>query len=81
MKKIQSYLTLAIAVIAILGWFTTIITSRVGAKKDAETMQKDITEIKADVKALSTSQVDGSVEDGKVQTFIEQHMILHESLH
>jgi len=81
MKKLQSYLTLALAIIAIVGWFYTAVSNRVGAKKDAEVMQKDITEIKADVKALNTSQVDGGKEDAKVQTFMEQHMILHESLH
>jgi hypothetical protein len=79
--KIKSYATLAVAIIAILGWFTTIITNRVGTKKDVEQLQKDVTEIKGDVKFLSTSQIDGGKENAATQEFIKQHMILHESLH
>ena len=80
-EKIKSYATLMLAIIALLGWGATFVSNRVGLKKDVEQVQKDVTEIKANVETLSKTQVEGGKEDVQVQEFMKQHMILHESLH
>ena len=81
LKKVESYLSLILAIIAVIGWITTIVTHRVGTKKDIEALQTDVTEIKGNIETMSESQVESGKEDASTQTFMEQHMLLHESLH
>jgi len=79
-EKVKSYATLVVAFIAIIGWISTFVANRVGLRKDVENIQTDVTELKEDVESLNATQIQGGNEDIRMQTFIEQHMKLHEQM-
>lgn len=79
--RMQSYLSLGIAVIALFGWISTKVADKVGDKKDIEILQKDMIDVEADVETVSNGQVEADKIDAAVLEFMKQHQILHENLH